>query len=206
MLTQTYPFILPPLPYGYSDLEPYISEETMRLHHDVLFQRYINRLNLLIEENPEYKDWNLFSLLSYNETFENSLANEIRNNAGAVLNHYLYFDGMTPIKKSPGGNLKKAIIRDFGSEAGFNWELKSLALSRFGSGCAWVLYDGACKLRVVDTPNADPPPFLILKPILLVDVWEHSYFLQYKCNRSDYFDAWYNLIDWEKAELRYPCG
>lgn len=206
MLTETYPFKLPPLPYGYSALEPNISEETMRIHHDILFKRYIDKLNLILEENPDYKDWNLFSLLSYNETFAEPLAEQLRNNGGAVLNHYLYFDGMTPTKKSPSGNLKKAINRDFGSEAGFNRELKKAALSHFGSGNVWLMYDGACKLRVVNSKNADPPPFLILKPILLVDIWEHSYFLQYKQKREEYFDAWYNLIDWDKAELRYPCG
>lgn len=114
------------------------------------------------------------------------------------MNHYMYFDGMTPNKTEPSQNLRTAIIRDFGSMQRLCQVMKTVAISQFGSGYAWLMYDSTSKLRIVKTPNQDPPPLLILQPLLVIDVWEHAYFLQYEQQRDKYFDAWCNVIDWKK--------
>lgn len=207
MLEQHYPFTLPPLPYNYNALEPYIDEETMHIHHDIMFKRYIDNLNILLKANPTYQDWSLYDLLAYSDDFEEPIRTSLKNQGGGVLNHYLYFDGMTPSKTEPNEALKVAITRDFGSMPKFCQIMKDAALSQFGSGYAWLMFDGTSKLRIVKTSNQNPPPLQILKPLILIDVWEHAYFLKYNHQRDKYFDAWCdNLIDWNKANMRYPTG
>lgn len=196
MMTQHYPFKLPPLKYAYDALEPYIDAETMRVHHDVLFKNYIDRLNNIIRNNMIYKDWNLLTLLTYVDAFEEPLQTLIRNNAGGVLSHYIYFESMTPIKTSPSGALLKAINRDFGSVDIMVEYLIDKAYALFGSGNVWVLYDTKLNLRVFATPNQDPPPLEILRPLLVIDVWEHAYFLQHKADKRAYLEAWKHIINW----------
>ncbi len=206
MLSSHYPFKLPPLPYAYDALEPHIDAETMHIHHDIMFKKYVDNLNAVLRANPIYQDWSLYDLLAYNDDFNEEVGTAIRNNGGGVFNHYLYFDGMTPEKNEPTGQLKTAVIRDFGSFDNLCACMKAAALTQFGSGYAWLMFDGTSKLRIVKTPNQDPPPLLILQPILLVDVWEHAYFLKYKQERDKYFDAWCSLIDWNKASKRFTAG
>ena len=200
MLTQHYPFQLPPLNYAYNALEPYIEEETIRVHHDVLFKGYIDRLNAIIRNNMVYKDWNLLTLLTYADDFEEPLSTMIKNNAGGVLSHYVYFESMTPIKNEPQGVLLEAIKRDFGSVDIMLDYLTDKAFAVFGSGNVWLLYDTKFNLRIVATPNQDPPPLEILRPILVLDVWEHAYFLQHHADRRSYLDAWKHVINWN-AEI-----
>ncbi len=206
MLDQHYPFTLPPLPYAYNALEPYIDTETMHIHHDIMFKKYVDNLNMILKNNPIYQDWSLHDLLAYSDDFEDLMKTALKNNGGGVMNHYLYFDGMTPNKTEPSESLQTAITRDFGSMQRLCQMMKTAALSQFGSGYAWLMYDSTSKLRIVKTPNQDPPPLLILQPLLLVDVWEHAYFLKYKHQRDKYFDAWCNVVDWKKVSARYPAG
>lgn len=206
MLDMHYPFSLPPLSYAYNALEPYIDEETMRIHHDIMFKRYVDSLNLLLKSNPIYQDWSLYDLLAYSDDFEEPIGAALKNSGGGVMNHYLFFDRMTPEKAKPGESLSTAIERDFGSLKKLYQTMKAAALSQLGSGYAWLMYDSVSKLRIVKTPNQDPPPLLILKPLLLIDVWEHAYFLKYTHQRGKYFDAWFNVIDWKKLGENYPAG
>ncbi len=206
MLDQHYPFTLPPLPCAYNALEPYIDTETMHIHHDIMFKKYVDNLNMILKDNPIYQDWSLHNLLAYSSDFEDLMETALKNNGGGVMNHYMYFDGMTPNKTEPSQNLQTAIIRDFGSMQRLCQVMKTVAISQFGSGYAWLMYDSTSKLRIVKTPNQDPPPLLILQPLLVIDVWEHAYFLQYEQQRDKYFDAWCNVIDWEKVSARYPAG
>lgn len=206
MLTEHYPFKLPPLPYAYNALEPYIDEETMRIHHDIMFKKYVDNLNALLKANPTYQDWSLYDLLAYSDDFDEVISTSLKNNGGGVMNHYLYFDGMTPEKTEPTGSLMKAIERDFGSMDNICRNMKVAAMSQFGSGYAWLMFDSTSKLRIVKTPNQNPPPLLILQPLFLIDVWEHAYFLKYKHERDKYFDEWCKIIDWKKASMRFPAG
>ena len=105
MLDQHYPFTLPPLPCAYNALEPYIDTETMRIHHDIMFKKYVDNLNMILKDNPIYQDWSLHNLLAYSSDFEDLMETALKNNGGGVMNHYMYFDGMTPNKTEPSQNL-----------------------------------------------------------------------------------------------------
>lgn len=197
ILSQHYPFVLPPLKYPYNALEPYISEETLRIHHDVLFKAYIDRLNTTIKNNIMYKDWSLLTLLTYAEDFEEPLQTLITNNGGGVLSHDVYFETLTPKKTQPTGALLAAINRDFGSVDIMLSYMMDKAYTTFGSGNTWLLYDSRFNLRILSTPNQNPPPLEILRPLLVIDMWEHAFFLQYKSDKRAYLNAWKQLINWE---------
>ena len=128
----------------------------------------------------------------------------IRNNGGGVFNHELYFGTMRqPMGQMPDGALAEAINRDFGSYNQWKEQMKQAAVSQFGSGWAWLVTDKAGKLSIVQTPNQNVPDLSQVTPILLVDVWEHAYYLQYQNLRAAYLDGWFNLIHWKKVERLY---
>ncbi len=196
MMTQHYPFMLPPLKYPYDSLEPFIDERTMRIHHDVIFRGYIDRLNTVISNNPVYKDWNLITLLTYANDFEEPFKTLIKNNAGGVLSHYVYFESMTPIKNHPHGILLESIKRDFGSVDALLDYMTEKAYLIFGSGNVWLMYDTEFNLRVIAEPNSNTPPLEILRPLLVLDVWEHAYFLKHYSDRRSYLRMWRRVVNW----------
>ena len=128
----------------------------------------------------------------------------VRNNGGGVYNHELYFDSMRePVGQEPEGALSEAIERDFGSYRQWKEKMKQAAAGKFGSGWAWLVADKKGALSIVQTSNQDVPDLEEYTPILLVDVWEHAYYLQYQNRRADYLDGWFELINWRKAGKRY---
>ena len=204
MNNQKYKFILPPLPFAYDSLNPYISEETLKFHYDKHFQTYVDNLNKALENYPEFQRWSLEKLVCDYSKLPENIKNTVRNNAGGVYNHYLYFDLMTPNStKKPVGIIGNAIDKRFGSYDMFKKEIKNVALNTFGSGWAWLVKDKDGNLKIISTQNQDTPFTLNLYPILLVDVWEHAYYLQYQNRRADYLDNWFNVIDWEKIEKNF---
>ena len=204
MNNQKYKFTLPALSFSYDALTPYISEETLKFHYDKHFQTYTDNLNKALENHPEFQSWSLEKLVcDYNKLPEN-IKNAVRNNAGGVYNHYLYFDLMTPNStKKPMGRIEETINKRFGSYDIFKQEMKSVALNTFGSGWAWLVKDEVGNLEIISTQNQDTPFTLNLYPLLLVDVWEHAYYLQYQNRRAEYLDNWFNVIDWEKVEKNF---
>jgi len=132
----------------------------------------------------------------------NSWYRTVRNNAGGVYNHDLYFRTMAPAPATaPSGALEQAVRRDFGDLSGLKSALKTAALGQFGSGWAWLVSDCDGRLSVVKTPNQDAP--LPLIPLTLVDVWEHAYYLGYQNRRGDYFESWWRLVDWPQLSEAY---
>lgn len=199
-----YKFNLKPLPYDYSALEPYIDEETVKLHHNKHLKTYVDNLNKALENYKELWDWPLEKLIKYSHFLPICIQTDVRNNAGGVYNHNFYFDIMTPNSTGePIGNLKKEILKTFGSFDNFKLQLKNCALKRFGSGYAWLVKNAFGKLNIISTANQEAPLLLGIAPILFVDVWEHAYYLKYKNRRDKYVDNWFNLIDWEKCEKKY---
>ncbi len=199
-----YPFTLPPLPYGYDALLPELDERTLHFHHDKHFQTYVDNLNQLLERCPDAQDWPLERLIQEWCTLPEDLRQGVRNNAGGVYNHDLYFRTMAPgpaSGKTPAGPLEQAINRDFGSLHDLKQVLKTAALGQFGSGWAWLVTDADGNLSVQKTPNQDAP--LPLIPLTLVDVWEHAYYLGYQNRRGDYFESWWRLVDWPGISMRY---
>lgn len=199
-----YPYVLPPLPYGYEALEPVISAETLHYHHDKHLQTYVDNLNKALEFLPEQQAKTLTQLLRTIYEVPAEQRSAVINNAGGVYNHLLYFDVMAPGgPETPMGPLAAAINETFGSLDGFKQALTKAALEQFGSGYAWLVCDDEGKLEIVKTPNQDCPLSCGKWPILNLDVWEHAYYLDYRNRRAEYVEKWFSLINWNVAENRY---
>ncbi len=198
-------FTVPPLPYPFDALEPYIDAKTMEIHHDKHHGAYVTNLNKALDGHPDLQAKSIDDLLKGLDSVPENIRMAVRNNGGGHWNHSLFWLWM---KKGgggePKGDLAAAINSSFGSFAGFKEKFKAAGLGRFGSGWAWlVVKDG--KLVIDSTPNQDTPYLLSLsaKAVLGVDVWEHAYYLKYQNLRGDYIDAWWNVVNWDKAAELY---
>ena len=200
MENSRYPFQLEPLPYSYDALSPNIDETTLHFHHDKHLQTYVDNLNKALEPYPQFQDWTLERLCADYGSLPPQAATGVRNNAGGVYNHQLYFRCMTGDKTSPSPRMERELNRCFGSLEEFQKQLKAAALARFGSGWAYLVQDPTGDFKILSTANQDTPLPQGLRPLLLVDVWEHAYYLQYQNRRAEYLDQWFPLIDWRVVE------
>ena len=204
MKAEVYPFVARPLPYEYDALVPVLDAETLTFHHDKHYKTYVDNLNSALSDYPELQKKSLTELLSDISMLPGAVQTAVRNNGGGVYNHELYFDSMRePVGQEPAGALAEAIERDFGSYRQWKEQMKPAAVSKFGSGWAWLVADKDGRLSIVQTSNQDVPDLEDYVPILLVDVWEHAYYLQYQNRRADYVESWFGLINWRKAGKRY---
>lgn len=192
IINNTYPFTLPELPYAYDALEPYIDEETMHYHHDKHFKTYVDKLNKALEPYLEYHSWTLEELLLRLAELPKELKDAVRDNGGGVYNHDMYFDIMAPA----GQSVSTAVAEAFGGVENFKKTMKEAALSRFGSGFAWLAKDADGCLQIIALANQDNPLSQGLTPVMLLDVWEHAYYLKYKNLRADYIDQWFHVVNW----------
>jgi Fe-Mn family superoxide dismutase len=191
-------FSLPPLPYAHDALEPYLSKETLEYHHDKHHQAYVTAANNLVKEaGLEAKSLEQVVLESHGKNVP------LFNNAAQHFNHSEYWKSMKPNGgRSVPGTLEKALIDSFGSVQKMKEDLVQAGLTQFGSGWAWLaVKDG--KIAILKTGNAENPLILGAKPILTVDVWEHTYYIDYRNRRADYLKAFVDdLVNWEYvAEL-----
>ncbi len=193
-------FKLPELNYSYDALEPHIDARTMEIHHTKHHQAYIDNVNKALEGQEKLNELSVEELLkSLNEVPE-AIRTAVRNNGGGHYNHSLFWELMSPNGGGrPEGELARKIDEDLGGFEKFKEDFKKAALSRFGSGWAWLVLDGD-KLAVVSTANQDNPISEGKKPLLGIDVWEHAYYLKYQNKRADYIDAFWNVVDWKKVE------
>lgn len=197
-------FELPPLPYAYDALEPYIDARTVELHYSKHHMTYLNNLNTALEKAPQFFEWPLEKILSHLDEIPEEIRMTVRNNGGGVFNHNIYWAIMGPNRGGePVGNLARAIEKTFGSFASFKEQLEKAGLGRFGSGWAWLSKKADGTLVIHSTPNQDTPLAEGLHPIIGVDVWEHAYYLKYQNRRAEYLSNWWNLVNWEEAEKRY---
>ena len=204
MKAEVYPFVARPLPYEYDALVPVLDAETLTFHHDKHYKTYVDNLNSALSDYLELQKKSLTELLTDISTLPGAVQTAVRNNGGGVYNHELYFDSMRePAGQEPDGALAEAIERDFGSYRQWKEQMKPAAVSKFGSGWAWLVADKDGRLSIVQTSNQDVPDLEDYVPILLVDVWEHAYYLQYQNRRADYVESWFGLINWRKAGKRY---
>jgi Fe-Mn family superoxide dismutase len=196
-------FELPPLPYDYNALEPYIDTQTMQLHHDKHHAAYVNNLNAAVQGTP-FADRPVEEVIrNLNEVPEN-IRTAVRNNGGGHLNHTMFWQIMTPGgSKTPTGALASAIDSTFGSFDEFKAKFNDAGAKRFGSGWAWLVLDNSGKLSVVSTANQDNPVTDGLYPVLGNDVWEHAYYLKYQNRRPEYLSAWWNVVNWDVVGKRY---
>ena len=189
-------FTLAPLPYAYNSLEPEISEQTLRYHHDKHHAAYVAKLNALIEGTP-YEKMSLEDIISKSE-------GAIFNNAAQMWNHTFYFDtlSLTP-KSAPTGALLDAIVSQYGSVDNLKKEMNEAAVNLFGSGWVWLIKNKEGKLSIMSGKDADTPLRYGMCPLLTIDVWEHAYYIDYRNARADAVKAIWNRIDWKKVEERY---
>ncbi|MGN0467402.1 MAG: superoxide dismutase [Acutalibacteraceae bacterium] len=203
MENNCYEFKNLPLEYSYDALEPFIDERTMYLHHDKHLGAYIDKLNAVLKNQPQLKKLNLKQLIQIAPKLPDGLQQEIRNNAGGVFNHRFFFSLLTDKPKEQAcGRLIGQINCQFGSFEKFKDKFTAAALSVFGSGYAWLVFDG-CSLRIVKTANQNCPVEQHLCPIFNIDVWEHAYYLKNYNVRADYIENWFQVLDWDKAERNF---
>ncbi|HEA3131763.1 TPA: superoxide dismutase [Aeromonas hydrophila] len=198
---------LPALAYAYDALEPHIDALTMEIHHSRHHQAYINNLNAALADLPELAVLPVEELLARFDSLPGKVQGAVRNHGGGHANHSLFWQVMSPQGGGePGGELAAAILRDLGGLEAFKQAFTQAALSRFGSGWAWLVVDQSGKLQVVSSANQDSPLQDGLVPILGLDVWEHAYYLKYQNKRPDYIAAFYKVIDWSEVARRYVAA
>jgi Fe-Mn family superoxide dismutase len=191
------PHTLPELDYSYDALEPFIDARTMELHHSKHHQGYVDKLNKALEDLPEFQSMPIEDLMSSLERVPSSLRAPVQNHGGGHANHTLFWKVIGPnASGEPDGALADNIERTFGGFANFKQLFTSAAMTRFGSGWAWLSLDDTGGLVIETTPNQDCPLSHGHKPILALDVWEHAYYLKYQNRRAEYVDGWWNVVNW----------
>ena len=193
------PFALAPLPWNESDLEPVISSRTIGFHYHKHHKTYVDTLNKLVKDTP-YAEMPLEQIVRKTHTArEGSAEMKIFNNAGQVWNHDFYWHSLAPKPKKPGGELLKAIERDFGAVGDLVDKLATEGKEQFGSGWVWLVSKGG-KLSVDKTANAVDPMAKGINCLLAIDVWEHAYYLDYQNERPKYLEAALKkLLNWDFA-------
>jgi Fe-Mn family superoxide dismutase len=196
-------FELPPLPYDYEALEPYIDAQTMHLHHDKHHATYVTNLNNALKGH-EFENLSVEEVITRLNEVPESARTAVRNNGGGHLNHSMYWQITAPNAGGvPTGELAAAISSAFGSFDAFKTAFNDAGTKRFGSGWAWLVIDKSGKLQVTSTANQDSPLIDGLYPVMGNDVWEHAYYLKYQNRRPEYLGAWWNVVNWPEVARRY---
>lgn len=181
---------LPELPYPKNGLTPHISEETLNYHYGKHHQAYVNKLNILIENNE-------FAKASLQEMIKKAKG-AVFNNAAQVWNHTFYWNSLSPKGGGhPPQETADALEKAFGSVEKFKEQFTACALQQFGSGWAWLIKTPEGSLKVQSTGNADNPIQTGNKPLLTCDVWEHAYYIDYRNARPSYLNAFWNIVNWD---------
>jgi len=189
---------LPPLPYPFDALEPHIDAKTMEIHHDKHHQAYITNANNALKDYPQLAAKPVEELIADLSVVPEAIRTTVRNNAGGHTNHSFFWLILGPnAGGSPKGKLADAITSTFGSFDQFKEKFQAAGAGRFGSGWAWLVINKAGSLEITSTPNQDSPIMDGVRPVLGVDVWEHSYYLKYQNRRPDYLKAVWNVINWD---------
>lgn len=196
-------YTLPALAYAYDALEPHIDAQTMEIHHSKHHQTYITNLNAALD-GTDWEGSPIEEVLLAFDTLPDHLKIAVRNHGGGHANHSLFWEVMSPTGGGePSGDLAKAIAHDIGDILTFREAFTKAALTRFGSGWAWLSLTPEKKLIVESSANQDSPLMHGNIPVLGLDVWEHAYYLRYQNRRPEYIQAFYNVIDWAEVARRY---
>ena len=195
-------FTLPALPYAHDALEHHIDTTTMQIHHGKHHQAYVDNLNKAIAGTPN-ENKSLEELVAA----AGSISAAVRNNGGGHWNHTFFWESLSPnAGGTPTGKLAEAITSTFGSFDTFKEKFNNAAMTRFGSGWAWLTKNNG-KLEISSTPNQDNPLMDVAEvkgtPLLGVDVWEHAYYLKYQNRRAEYLGVFWNVVNWNKVNERF---
>ncbi len=191
------------LPYAYNALEPYIDEQTMRIHHGKHHAGYTAKLNAALE-GTEHENTPAAVLLAGIDRVPENIRLAVRNNGGGFVNHNLFWSVLGPnCGGSPDGDLADAIEKTFGSFTDFKDAFAKAAATRFGSGWAWLVVKADKTMGVYSTANQDCPYMDGDTPVLGLDVWEHAYYLKYQNRRPEYIEGFWNIVNWDNVEKNY---
>ena len=206
-------YTLPRLPYAYDALEPDIDARTMEIHYTKHHQAYVNNLNAAVEGTP-FADEPFEALIAELDRLPEATRNAVRNNGGGHANHSLFWTVMAPAGQGgggvPTGALAAAIDADLGGFDAFKDAFTKAAISRFGSGWAWLVVNAQGQLAIESSGNQDSPLMRGIgsgaTPILGLDVWEHAYYLKYQNRRPEYIAAFYNVVNWPEVARRHQAA
>jgi Fe-Mn family superoxide dismutase len=197
---------LPPLPYAYDALEPYIDQQTMHVHHDKHHQAYLTNLIAALDRHPELKKKAPDELLRGLNTVPEDIRTAVRNHGGGHVHHSIFWTLMKPKGGGEPSGKIAGIIREFGGFEAFKTKFNDAGLKHFGSGWAWLVRNSTGKHEIITTPNQDSPFSQSFYPIMVNDVWEHAYYLKYQNRRADYLQAWWNIVNWDEINRRIAAS
>ncbi len=202
---------LPSLGYAYDALEPHFDARTMEIHHTKHHQTYVDKLNGAIGGDSALEAKSVEDLISDLSSVPKGIRGAVRNHGGGHANHTFFWTILSASGGgAPVGSLAGAIDSAFGSFDNFKGEFAAASANRFGSGWGWLVAKADKSLAVTSTPNQDSPLMADVAdvagtPIIGLDVWEHAYYLNYQNRRPDYISAFWNVVDWERAEAIYSA-
>jgi superoxide dismutase, Fe-Mn family len=198
---------LPPLPYSFDALEPYIDAQTMQIHHDLHHQAYVSKLNAALEKYPDLQSKSPEELIIDLDSLPADIKGAVRNNGGGHVNHTMFWTLMgANAGGDPSGAIASAISETFGDFESFKTKFNDAGANQFGSGWAWLVRNSDGKLEVISTPNQDNPMTQGYFPIMGNDVWEHAYYLKYQNKRPEYLKQWWNVVNWDAVNERFQMS
>jgi Fe-Mn family superoxide dismutase len=204
-------FTLPELSFSTNDLEPHIDARTMEIHHGKHHQTYITNLNNALNGHDQLLSMQIEDLISDLSSLPESVQGAVRNNGGGHANHSFFWKSLSPSGGGlPSGALADSISSTFGNFDALKETFAKAALTRFGSGWAWLIQREDGTLAVTSTPNQDSPIMEGIadecgSPLIGLDVWEHAYYLNYQNRRPDYVAAFWNVLDWDQVSSRFKA-
>jgi len=194
---------VPPLPYDYSALEPFIDAQTMHLHHDKHHAAYVNNLNAALEKHSELASKPAEELLRNINSVPENIRTAVRNNGGGHVNHTMFWQIMKPSGGGdPDGDVASLIKGTFSGFDQFKTKFNETGAKQFGSGWVWLVRSGRGEFKIISTANQDSPLMNGDYPIFGNDVWEHAYYLKYQNRRPEYLAAWWNVVNWQAINQR----
>ncbi|MEK8028319.1 superoxide dismutase [Pseudaquabacterium rugosum] len=199
------PHVLPALPWPTSALEPCIDTATMEIHHGRHHQTYVDGLNKALAGSG-LEDLPVEALLRRWDDLPATLQGAVRNHGGGHANHSLFWQTMTPGGGTPDAELAASLTRDLGGIEGFRTRWTEAALSRFGSGWAWLCLKPDGHLVIESSANQDSPLMHGHQPLAGLDVWEHAYYLKYQNRRAEYVAAFFQVMDWAAVGQRWRAA
>jgi Fe-Mn family superoxide dismutase len=196
-------YSLPPLPYGTSDLEPYYDKATLEIHHGKHHAAYVDNLNKALAGHPHLAERSIDELLGDLDSLPQEIRQKVINHGGGHANHTLFWEIMGPKKGGePGARVAMALAESFGSVDEFRKRFQASASELFGSGWTFLAQNLDGGLEIINLPNQESPVSRRMKPVLLLDLWEHAYYLKWQNRRAEWIENFWNLVDWQKVDAK----
>lgn len=189
------------LGYDFDALLPHIDRETMQIHHDKHYAGYVKKLNVALDGHDDLKEKPIAELITEIDSLPEEVRTAVKNNGGGAVNHEMFWEILKKDVKI-GGDILEAINTRFGSVDEFKKEFSDVSTKLFGSGWAWLVVDGG-KLEIMATTGHETPLSVGKKPVLVLDIWEHAYYLKYQNRRPEYIESFWNVVNWDRVNKYY---